>query len=149
MKKQDKSVAVSPAYQWLFVIAVLGGWAVETLAVAHQLASHYTSHGTWLFQASTWLFPALIFIASLGFAARRYRTWLRRVFFGTLLIAVVMSVYGALEWVDIYWYNAYSQNHPLGDNASYWQIFGYQWGLMIAVLAAYIVCLLWADKGRQ
>jgi len=149
MKKQDKSITVSPSYQWLFVVAVLGGWAAETLAVVHQLATDYTSHGTWLFQGSTWLFPALIFVASLGFAIKRYGTWLRRMFFGTMLTTMVMAVYGALEWVDTYWYLAYSRNHPLGENASYWQTFGNQWGLMIAVLTAYVVCLLWAGKGKQ
>ncbi len=148
MKKQDRNIVITPRCQWLFVGAVLGGWLGETLAVLHQLATNYVSRGTWLFQASTWVFPALVFVVSLGFAIRRYGSWLRRVFFSTLLITAVMSVYGALEWVDIYWYNAYTRNHPLTDSASYWQTFGNQWSLMIAVLAFYAALLLWADRRR-
>lgn len=148
MTKQVNTMVVTRPYQWLFVVGVIGGWVIETAAIAHQLAINYTSHGTWLFQASTWAFPALIFLASMAFAIRRYRVGLQQVFFGTLLTTVAMSVYGALEWIDTYWYLSYGKTHPLGEDASYWQTFGNQWGLMLVVFAGYVGALLLISRRR-
>lgn len=149
MKTQSKAITITPSYQQAFVIGVLGGWALLTLLIAHQLASGYTSTGTWMFQVSTWLFPALIFAASLGFARTKYKLWLQRLFLGAILATIAMSVYSVAQWLDNYWYvTVYSRSHPIGPSASYWQTFGNPWILMLASLAVYIGVLLWIKKRK-
>jgi len=150
MKKQSNTIAITPSYQWVFVGGVLGGWALSAMLLAHQMASNYTSAGSWLYMCTIWLFPIVIFLASLGFAYQKYALQLQRFFFSTMLTAVVMSIYGVIQWLDNDWYTTvYTRHHPLAANASYWQSFGNTWVVMLLTLVAYVGCLLWIRGKRK
>lgn len=144
---KDKTVVLTPFYQQLFIVTIVGAWLVELLVVAHTFIHSYTSAGTWTIQITSWFFPVALFVLSLAYVTKTYKDLSRRLFSATLLTVVAMSIYGCLSLLESLWYNDYSRNHPV-TGSSDWAAFGNDWIMMGVGLAVYVVLLFWIRRKK-
>lgn len=150
MKKDDRSITVSPFYQRLFTGAALWGWLAAQIILLRQFSQRgsYVNGGTWTFQITMWVFPVVFFALSLWFAVKRYAYWRQRFFFSMLLTVAGLSIYDGIMSVEQYFYiNYYTRNYPI-TGQSYWASFGNDWTMMLIGVALFAGALLWLRKRK-
>ena len=136
-------VSITTPWQLVFVTALV---LSQALWVAVYLWSFtrrgvYTSYGTWMFQASYWVYPLLYVVAGYVFAWRqRIRGLVPRLFWAVFLAAIGTAVYNGstvlLRWLE----NHVGRYDP--SRSGLWAAFGWEWTGMGTMFVLFCLALV-------
>lgn len=143
-KQPSRDVVLTPRWQLLFVVVILGAFIAEIAQLLSLYLGHgqYIGAGTWAYTISGWVFPALLAALSFIYAIRRYQTRLQQLFIALFMTVIVMSVYSACSLLENrirlsgHWFYT-------GTSDNLWLAFGWEWATMLVFLVAHGFFLAW------